>query len=453
MKRIKSGLLAGAAQIDITPPIGTPMTGYILRAGPSEGVHDPLFARALAFDDGVTRAAILMCDVLALDRHFVASSRVSVSAATGIPAQNILIAGTHTHSGPATIFLRGCGEVAEAWLDVLRSRAVAVCQQAVDSARPARIRAGRGRVASGVENRRASDGPVDPELGVLCVEDRTGAPIAVLINYACHPTFLSHQNRLFSADYPGFALARIHERTGAVALFATGAGGDIGPVPEHRRPYNPIDATPEPAASGGTATASAFRRAEALGAALADEALRVLPSLERRTSLGVQVASAIVELPLQTPPAVEELEQLAALHRAQMSEALMGAHPLGARVHGAMLGWAEDTLAAIRDERVAASVPAEAQVLVVDGIPLVGVPGEPFVEIGRSIKARARSETVFVIGYANDDVGYIPTREAYARGGYEIDDAFKYYDYPAALSPEAGEAFVERVIGLLEDGL
>ena len=448
-----NSLRAGAAQIEITPQTGTSMSGYILRDGPSVGVHDPLYARALVCDDGADRAAIVICDVLALDRRFVTSARAAIAGATGIPDERILIASTHTHSGPATIFLHDCGAVAEAWLEVLRGCLVSVCQQAVDFTRPARIGAGRGRVTSGVENRRAPDGTVDAELGVLRVEDRTGTPIATLINYACHPTFLSHENRLTSADYPGFALARIRDRTGAVALFATGAGGDIGPVPERRRAYNPIDATAESAASSGPAADSAFRRAEALGIVLAGEALRVLEAVETDAGASICSARAITQLPLREAPSPESLERFSAENRRGMEEARSAMQPLRAKVHGAMIGWSESTLASIRRGQSMTAVPAEAQVIGLGSTVLVGVPGEPFVEVGRAIKTRAPARHVFVIGYANDDIGYIPTREAYNHGGYEIDEAYKYYGYPAALAPEAGETFVETVLGLIDDCL
>ena len=446
-----NGLRAGAAQVEITPPAGTSMTGYILRDGPSLGVHDPLYARALVFDDGTDQAAIVVCDVLALDRHFVASARASIAEAAGIPVQSILVASTHTHSGPATISLRDCGTVAEAWLEELHGRLVELVREAVGCSRPARIGAGYGQVASGVENRRARGGPTDPEVGILRVEDHTGEPLAVLVNYACHPTFLGHDNRLISADYPGYALARIRDRTRAIALFATGAGGDVGPVPEQRRAYNPIDATSEPAADCVPVTRSAFKRAEALGTALADEALRVLPAVTTRDTGHVRVASTTLQLPLQPPLPVETLEQFAADHRRLKAEAQAASQSLRAKVHGAMLGWAESTLGAIRTGQVMTEVPAEAQVICLEGILLVGVPGEPFVDVGRAIKAQAPAEHVFVIGYANDDIGYIPTREEYGRGGYEIDDAYKYYGYPAALAPEAGEAFVASVLRLIDD--
>ena len=202
-------LKAGSAAVDITPPVGIALTGYVLREGPSIGVHDRLYARAVVFDDGHCRAALVVCDLLALDRGFVASARQAIEAATGIPGAHVMIACTHTHSGPATIFLYGCGDVDHAWLDVLRQHLVNVVQAACASMRKARVATTARHLDMVARNRRDPEGPMNPCLWVWCVVDTRGQPIATLLSYWCHPTVLGHTNRLISADYPGAAIARV----------------------------------------------------------------------------------------------------------------------------------------------------------------------------------------------------------------------------------------------------
>ena len=442
---------AGAAQVDITPPVGTSMTGYVLRDGPSEGTHDPLHSRALVFDDGTRQVAIIVCEVLALDSRFVASARSAISKATGIPDRNIMIASTHTHCGPATIFLRNCGEVDDLWLSTLQRRLVEVSQEALLNLRAARVGTGRGSVAVGAQNRRDAAGPADAELAVMRVDDAQGQTLAVVLNYACHPTFLGPDNRLFSADYPGHALSWVQRRTGAIALFITGAEGDVGPTPKADSVYNPLDAAGDSKSDPGSRTASArdFERAEAFGNRLAAEALRVLETISASGQTTVRVVSEILDLPLRNTPAVQDLEESIVSSRDLMREAEAASQPTLARVHGAMLGWAEATLAAVRDGTVIKSVPAEVQIICVDDAAFVGVPGEPFVELGLKIKEAAGVESLFICAYTNDDIGYIPTRDEYSRGGYEITEAFKYYGYPAALAPEAGEMLITAAIRLI----
>jgi neutral ceramidase len=474
--------------VDITPSSGTALTGYVLREGNSVGVHDPLYARALVLDDGVCRAAVIVCDTLALDRCFVTSARASIQEATGIPGQNVMIASTHTHSGPATIFLRDCGEVDEVWLATLRQRLVEVSQRALSRLQGARVGYGSGRVDMDVQgqtapgspveldpgvprrendrahrlaalrrrfdevsqavnsrlresrlgsrgreivvaqNRVVGGGPIDPELGVLRIEDERGKTIAVLVNYACHPTCLGYRNHLISADYPGYVVKAIQRKTGAMAMFITGAGGDVGPSAE-----------------------GSFARAEALGSALATRALRTLDGIAVDGRANLAVAGETLELPFQDPPSTEGMQQFIAENRRLLSEAQRASRPLAAKVHRAMLGWAEAVLSMLSDGQVPRSVPAEVQVMCLGDIALVGVPGELFVDLGLAIKRGSGAAQVFICGYANDDIGYIPARQAYSEGGYETDEAFMYYGYPAALDPQAGEQLLETAVRLIEN--
>jgi len=418
-------LRVGVSQVDITPPAGLAMTGYIARLGNAVGAHDPLYAKALVFDDGQQRAALISCDVLAFDRHFVAAVRAAIERQTGFPGANLLIACTHTHAGPATIFLRDCGEVDRAWMEELRRRLVAVLAAAQEDLQPARVGFGRGYLADRSQNRRQPGDVMDPEVGVLRVDRADGRPLAIALNFACHPTTLGPDNLLYSADYPGYTARQIEAATGATALFLTGAIGDVGPVQV-----------------GDDAAA------EALGGAVADAALAVLPQIACQADARVAVAAETLELPLLPLPSLREVEQAARASRVHLQVAEAAGEVILARIQRAMLGWAEDTLAGLRLNSLARTVAAEVQVIRIGDVWLVGVPGELFVEPGLAIKRGLQPHPAFVCGYANDDIGYLPARAAYARGGYEINDAYKYYGYPAALAPEAGEAVVAAALRL-----
>jgi len=418
-------LRVGVSQVDITPPAGLAMTGYIARLGNAVGVHDPLYAKALVFDDGRQRAALISCDVLAFDRHFVTAVRAAIERQTGFPGANLLIACTHTHAGPATIFLRDCGEVDRAWMEELRRRLVAVLAAAQEDLQPARVGFGRGYLADRSQNRRQPGDVMDPEVGVLRVDRADGRPLAIALNFACHPTTLGPDNLLYSADYPGYTARQIEAATGATSLFLTGAIGDVGPVQV-----------------GDDAAA------EALGGAVADAALAVLPQIACQADARVAVAAETLELPLLPLPSLREVEQAARASRVHLQVAEAAGEVILARIQRAMLGWAEDTLAGLRLNSLARTVAAEVQVIRIGDVWLVGVPGELFVEPGLAIKRGLQPHPAFVCGYANDDIGYLPARAAYARGGYEINDAYKYYGYPAALAPEAGEAVVAAALRL-----
>ena len=420
-------LKAGAAQVDITPPPGIPLTGFLSRLGPSTGIHDCLFARALTLDTGGRQVMLIVCDLLALDAPFVSATRAAIRDATGIPKNNIMIACTHTHSGPATIFLRDCREVDTTYLDSLRLRLVNAAQDAVSNLHEAKVGAGRGQVDKGVLNRRQPGRPIDPDLDVISFQDEAGKYLAILVNYACHPVCLDHTNRLISADYPGYLSRTLQEQTHAVVLFTNSAAGDINPE-----------------------RMGSFAFAEDLGGALATETLRVLDTLEYQDTAVLLVTGETLDLPLQLPPTSDEIEQKVFEYRQGLVEAEAAGDVLKGKLHKAMLGWAEATLAGVLRGNVPAYVPAELQVICLGEVMLVGIPGELFSELGKEIKSSTSMRQVTVLGYTNNDIGYIPTSQAYAQGGYEINDAFKFYGYPAALAPEAGDLVRQSAARLLE---
>lgn len=421
----ESNLCAGVAQLDITPPIGCAMTGYIARLGPAIGMHDPLYAKALVVGDGQQQIALLTCDVLGLDRAFVATTRAAIEAATGIPAAAIMLAASHTHAGPATLFLQDCGAVDPDWLANLRQHLVAVVQAAQTNVRPAQFGLGRGVFSSGVHNRRAPGDIIDPEVGLLQVSDEHGAPIAILINYACHPTCLEGDNRLLSAEYPGRVAERIQRATGAITLFFTGAIGDVGPV------------------------ARGWPVLEAIGNGLADEVLRMLPAITTQTWNTLATANQDIALPLQPLPSIAQMTAQLNENRGRNETLDTNQDPVRARVQRAMIGWAETTLAGLTTNTIKPTVTTEVQVIQVGDLVLVSTPGELFNELGLALKYASGAPQTFICGFANDNIGYIPARRAYPHGGYEIAEAYKYYGYPAALAPEAGESYVAAAVRLM----
>lgn len=420
-------MLASLAQVEITPPVGIAMTGYIARAGGAIGVHDPLFAKTLVLEEVGQRVALIACDLLGLHLSYVTAVRNAVQAATGIPAANIMLTCSHTHAGPATMFLQDCGEADEWYLAELRQKIVEVISRAVADLRPARFGVGRGQVTAGVHNRRTPGDVIDPELGVLRIEDEAGRMLGVVLNYACHPTCLTGENQLFSAEYPGYAADKLQRVTGAPTMFITGAIGDVGPV------------------------ARGWPVLEQLGQAVADEALRTLEKLQVAAWNGLSVAAQTVALPLLPPPPTEQLQQEFERWSRPTIDSHSSTLPPHPKIRQAMLHWSEQTLAQVARGQVASTVTTEVQVIRVGDLRLVSAPGELFVELGLAVKRSVDGQPLFLCGFGNDNIGYIPTRRAYPHGGYEIVDAYKYYGYPAALAPAAGEHYVETALQLLSN--
>lgn len=418
-------LRAGAARVDITPPTSVDLTGFIARQNPSTGVRDPLYARALVLDDDDHQVAIVSCDLLGFGREYVVEIRDRITTRTGITAPHIMLACTHTHGGPATIRLVDCGEIDPAYVEWLMPRVADAVAQAQAALQPATLALGNATSTAGVHNRRTPGDVIDPEVGLLRVDDAGGKPVAVLVNYTCHPTTLIHTNTEVTADYPGLVTQRIEAETGAITLFLMGAIGDVGPI-----------------SRGEESLAT-------VGNAVADAALAALPQLAPNEVKGMDTASEMLTLPLFPLPSREEWLQWRTNSEQTALAAEHSNNPGSARVPWAMVHWAERMFERMQDDTLSPTVEAEIQVFRIGDLAIVGVPAEYFVELGLQIKEGIRSNgarQVMICGFANGNVGYIPARRAYPKGGYEVADAYKYYGYPAAVTPEAGEAIVVSAV-------
>ena len=421
-----SRVSVGSAEAVITPPVGTPMDGYSARQGVATAVHDDLHARALVLDDGRSRLAIVSCDLVGVDWRLVARARELVQASTGIPGSEVMVAATHTHSGPGGLRR----DMDEALVDVTARQIAGAVRAADASKRPAVLKVGYGAVDSVSQNRRHPDWPVQTRLTVLLADSPAPMepPVAAIINFACHATVMNFDNLLISADYPGYAVRTVQKvLPGLPCLFLNGACGNVNPVWVQQR-------FPEPERVGGIVGAEAakvIQELRPLGHGQRGDNIRWSELTEKPVSAGalldgvrLRAASRRVELPLRRLLADGEYEgRLADL--ATRLEALPGEAPPDER-HRLM-----QEVTRYRTERAVAARTAaagggraylrpevQAFSLSPDAV-ILGLPGEFFVETGRAIEEAAGLAHLIVSGYANHYVGYVVPPEAYEQGGYE----------------------------------
>jgi hypothetical protein len=437
-------LQAGAAEVVITPPVGTWLEGYGARTSGSVGVHDDLHARALVVDDGETQAALVSCDLIGVDRHMTGAVRALVAQATDIPAEHVMVAATHTHAGP-----RGMHRQDDQPLRDVTARLIAgAVEQAWRSKRPAVLKAGRGSVDSVSQNRRDPAGPIDDTVQVLLFDSPSHAepPIASVVNFACHATVLYHTNMRISADYPGAALRTVRRLTGgAPALFFNGACGDVNPA-WIEQGYAEVERV------GSIVGAEAARRLQELrplGRRHNVWNIRWDELVEKPVTSGelieprVRVASReapvrLRDLPeaLSYDPRIEELEHQRAALRPDDVDGRRGIM---------------EQLNMLRGERgVAAFLRApnkmQAEILVISfgpGCAVLALPGEFFVETARSIREAAGMPHLVVACYANHHLMYVVPKHEFARGGYEPGVAI--------LDENAEEAFRASAVDLLRE--
>ena len=233
-----STLYAGAARVEITPPVGTPLAGYARRKGkPSQGVRDPLYVRALALSDGEDTILLISADLLIIPPTMVEKMVHRLSSELHLPRQAIILTATHTHSGagaiaPGPLYRIVFGRYSPRIEAMVMDRMSMAARQALEQQQPVRWGIGmREDFLEGlVENWMIPDGTVDAGLRVFLVESLEGRPQAIVVNAAAHPTLLSSKQMRFSADYPGVLTQRVEAAyPGVVCLFVNGAAGDLRP--------------------------------------------------------------------------------------------------------------------------------------------------------------------------------------------------------------------------------
>ena len=434
-------LQAGVAVADITPPVSYRMCGYF-NERLSTGVLNPLQAKALVLRQGDTRAALVFCDLIGLSLDVSKRARRQVEQETGIPADNILLAGTHSHTGPLYFdalrdylhekavakqdkdpcetrdypselvagIVKAIKE-ADAGLRPVQAQAGVAQQQGLSFNRRFHMKDGTVRFNPGVLNPdivRAA-GPIDPGLGMVFFCAAGGKDIfASLVNFALHLDTTG--GTLYAADYPYFVEQNLREKFGKdfVLLFGTGTCGDI----------NHIDVTTKDRL-----------KPEVIGATLAGTVAAAQSKAIAKPSLAVK--RAVVEVPIQTFTAAE-IEQA----RKDMDKIGTSDLPFLDQVKAYKI---MDVQA-----RGGSTIPLEVQAFrLSDEVAIVGLPGEVFVEHGLAIKKASPFPVTLVIELCQDDVAYVPTRKAFAEGSYETVNS--------RIAPGGGEVMTDTAIKLLQE--
>ena len=223
-----TSLRAGAAVADITPPVGGLMDGYGGRFEGSKGAHDPLMARVVVLEQGGTRIAIVSCDLLGMHRDVAARVRER-AAAHGIAPEGVVMAATHSHAGPHGLRGGMFSSLNEELATALVEKVSGAIAEAASALRPATLSVRKAYVDSVSMNRRDPEWPIDPILRLALLDGEDG-PIASILNFACHATVLSGANMMLSGEFPGAASRLLLEQTGAPCVYLNGACGNVNPV-------------------------------------------------------------------------------------------------------------------------------------------------------------------------------------------------------------------------------
>ena len=422
-------LTAGVSCLDITPPLGTKMRGYF-NERTAATVHDPLHVRSFAVEQDGAGAVVAICDVIGIARDYLDRAKARISETTELRPEQVLIACTHTHTGPFT------GDDAyTAWLVDRIADGVRIAWQAREPAeigwgsaeesrlvfnRRYRMTDGTVQTNPGVGNPEVVEpaGPVDPAVDALVLRRLNGGTLGVLGNHAMHYIGIPDDQQALSADYFGFFSTMLQRLRGEnfVAALSNGASADINNIDVIGKAVRKNDRYQHCERSGAIIAASALWAWNE--AAFIDDA---------------PIAGALAEVPLtpRPPASAEDLAKAQDIEDrlAAKQKVLMGDRAFHRRVR-----------------RFQANPPVAHKTWVhalrIGELAIVGAPGELFVELGLEIKRRSPFAQTIVIELANDSIGYIPTLRAFEEGAYEPESS--------GYEPGFGEAIVEAAVGLLE---
>lgn len=394
-------LRAGYAKVDVTPSGPVIMGGYDLRGEPSDGVHghDRLYVRALVFEASGVRVAFVVADVIEIQGHDIFRHRIA--EATGIPEANVLVGDVHNHAAPSPN-----AEAKTDWDRLFAEGVIKASQQAVADLQPVRIAAatGHSRIAMNRRQARPADsdstltfdendasqsfgkhktdhpatihefggvvrlganplGPIDDAVQIVRVDKASGAPLAIMIHYACHGTSLGGRNSKISGEWMGRMQEYVEKQfPGLGSIYLQGAAGDINP-----RVVGGLDGYKDN-----------VETTWALGEEIGREVARVYRELSPEPSVSPRVQSETADILL--PRNYRELFQ---------------------------------------DFKVSA-ITVPTTIVRIGDLMWTTFPGEMFSNIGKQVKAASPATFAHLMGYTNGYVGYFPEQKAYAEGGYEV---------------------------------
>jgi hypothetical protein len=431
-------LQAGVAVRNISPRKPMFLVGYPHEPRVSTGIHDPLLASALYLSNEGTALLLISVDVLFISRESTEVCRTAIARACAMPASNILISATHTHSAPvtATMLAWRNDPVVPApdaeYMEIFHAGIVQAATAACQAARPAQLAVTTARIEGVGCNRLAPDGPFDSEAGLLAIRSE-GKLLALTLIYGMHPTVLHEDSRRVSSDFPHYARQQLNEAfPGLTTVYHNAPCGNLSPR------YHVSSQT--------------FAEAERLGRKLGSAAAAALGRLrvdDFQAEIPLAALLGCAELVPNHFSTVDEAQRSLLAAQQHFEQLKRGGSPHGpVRTAECVIFGCEEGLTLARAQAVGETTrmqehyrKSEVQAFRIGDALVVGLPGEQFVEYGLQLKLAAPART-FVVSLANSELqGYIVTPEARKQVSYEA--AF------ALFAAESGQRLIDTALGLL----
>lgn len=423
-------LRAGLGRAVITPEQPTWLSGYAARTKPSEGKLHDIWTKALVLEDEKGyRVVVITADILGFSQEVSEAIAARAQKLYKLQREQIMFNASHTHTAPIVrANLIGAYALTEEqaarvkdFTQRLEDQTIDAIGMALRDLAPAKLFFGHG-VGSFAKNRRErgpdgnirigvnESGPVDHDVPVLRIESPEGRLRGILFGYACHNTTLTGEHYAISGDYAGFAQNTLEQaHPGVTAMFVMGCGADINPAPR---------STVEYAKQHGVALA------QAVGLALRGDLPEVRGSLLKTAFERVAIAFG----PLPSRTAFEAELKDANVFKQRRAQRMLERYD--------------------RDGKLVSEYPYPVQVFQIgNDLTLIGLAGEVVTDYALRLKRELGAQGLWVAGYSNEVMAYIPSARMFQEGGYEVVDSMIYYDHPTSWTPE----LEDKIIGKARD--
>jgi len=415
---------AGFARLDITPPLGMGMGGNP-KARFNKGVLDPLYVNAVAFGQGAESAVILVCDILGLYGEIGVRWPGELARDLGLEERCVFLCSAHVHT--STIFDPLLESIPDdvgtdpQYNAFLYRRLLDAAQMALDDRKTVTdtlwaetelpciafvrrylMKDGTVRTNPKYEDpdiiRPASE--TDNSLRLVRIR-RDGAKEIVLVNYQLHPDNVGGE--MICSDFPGQVRRIMEQRRDNVhCVYLNGALGQLTPSGDKRLPRNPAFAP------------AGIERAIQLGEQIVDGAMAVFDSCVSTGMTGLKTAKKTTAIKTKYDPA--RFEEACRIMQARKEGRNADIHPEG---HICFYMYVDAVFQHRMHMNHTQYMDAPVTLLLFNGLALVGLPGEPFNEVGRLLRRTSRYPVTFVCCQTNGCLGYFPLATDYELGGYE----------------------------------
>lgn len=382
----------GVCKVDITPPVGIDFVGYHRETG-INNIEEHIYGTIFVFEKDEMKTVFISIDNIGMLVEDTNMIRERVASELHMPFERITVVYTHTHSGPETV---GDDPLVRSYKTLLVNNVVQGAITANNNLRSCEVGWGVTTGEIGVNRReRTSDGKakmgtnvegvVDKRIGMLALRDaETKELCGIVVFCTAHPNVLKGDSDVLSADYPGMTREILENIVNCPVIIVQGAAGNVNA--KYR---------------------SSREALKQMAYILSGHVLTMLPTVTYSRIVKLRTISSTVQMQLKDIPEVDEIRSMAQLAEKQW----------GVNTDEWLTIVLEKYMQGIRQLRI----DLEVQLFQVNDGMFSGIPMEPFSETALEMKERLQNEIAFLSGYTNGYIGYLPTKEEFAYGGYEVE--------------------------------